>query len=308
MGSSARGPTICRHCGSVVLTHLGRLPDGENFAGRRLSPPLPGGSLYACRKCDFVFRSPVVPDTELMKLYSGGKSDVWVNDYRRVDFEMVLQEIGSDSSSVLDVGCYTGDLLAALPSTCSRFGVEPNKAAAAIARERSIEIVGSNVDQVLAQSLTFDVVVACDVIEHVSIPAAFLDQLARLLKPDGRLILTTGNPEAPLWRVCKSRFWYCYFPEHISFVSRKWLTRVAKNCGLTLSNAKNFNYLANPAFSLRALRQVAEALAYAALPQAYRRLSVLLRRRAAGAEQAAFGPPGCGGTEDHVLFVLSRSV
>ena len=44
-----------------------------------------------------------------------------------------------------------------------------------------------------AETGTFDLVIACEIIEHVAHPVEFLSQLRRFLTPHGQLLLTTPN-------------------------------------------------------------------------------------------------------------------
>ncbi len=248
--------TFCRTCGSGHTSGLGRLPDVAAFAGQTLNAPLPGGYLHACGDCGLMFRSPILADAAYTALYARGSTEVWEQSPDREDFRCIRQGI-SDLSvgaeiDVLDVGCYTGDLLATLPATCRLHGVEPNPDAAALARSRGIEVVAGHWDELDAASLHYDVIVACDVIEHVADPSRFLTTLSKRLKPAGRLIITTGNAQAWPWRLARARFWYCYFPEHISFISPKWLQRMAPSAGLRVERLETFSHDPLPGLLLRA--------------------------------------------------------
>ena len=65
-------------------------------------------------------------------------------------------------------------------------------------------------------------ILAIDVIEHVSDPAAFFSRVWQLLKPGGIFLVFTGDSDAWSWRLQQSRYWYVSFlPEHISFYCRK---------------------------------------------------------------------------------------
>lgn len=58
----------------------------------------------------------------------------------------------------------------------------------------SIKIIGGNLfDLSVEQSGTFDLVIACEVIEHVAHPTELLKHLKTFLRPDGHLLLTTPN-------------------------------------------------------------------------------------------------------------------
>lgn len=106
--------------------------------------------------------------------------------------------VGLAPSSVLDVGCGDGFFLAKLrgrlPHETTLCGIEANAEAASRARKR-----GFDCRHCLAEATfpfpdaSFDVVFAGEIIEHVADTDALLDQVHRVLKPGGYLLLTTPN-------------------------------------------------------------------------------------------------------------------
>lgn len=99
---------------------------------------------------------------------------------------------------MLDVGCNYGfgmDLGRHLYGW-QTVGVEPSPAGARGARELGLDIRAEYVTDSTEFDELFDVVLASEVLEHVPDPAAFLRTLARLLTPDGVLVLTTPAAEA----------------------------------------------------------------------------------------------------------------
>lgn len=103
--------------------------------------------------------------------------------------------------SALDVGCGAGLLcepLARMGAAVTGVDAAPENVAAAKAHAA---LSGLNIDyragEIAEQGLgTFDVVTSMEVIEHVTDPAAFLAELARHLKPDGLLLMSTPNRTA----------------------------------------------------------------------------------------------------------------
>jgi SAM-dependent methyltransferase len=209
--------------------------------------------------------------------------------------------ISGVGTRVLDVGCYTGDLLASLPKPICKFGVEPNVDAARTAKSRAIDILGSSIENVVKSRVTFDVVVACNVIEHVSSPSVFLAHLAAVVERGGTILVSTGDPESWFWKVLRSRFWHCYFPEHISFVGRHWCRRAGSQLGLKLESAVRFNYRGRSGYSPQAIRSLLAAFACAVAARIYRNICKSVFGRLGG-----FAPLGCGATKDHVLYMFVR--
>ena len=290
----------CRTCGGHDTEDLGALPDVASFAGVRLKAALHGGHLHLCRHCGFVYRDPILKDDIYFGLYSAGNTDVWESQGKRKDFEMVRQLIPDAPIDVLDVGCYTGQLLAGLPAACRLHGVEPNAAAAAKAEARGVRIAADHWEHA-DNVLCYDLITACDVIEHVGNPLEFLACLASRLKPGGRVILTTGNSEAWLWKQMRSRFWYCHYPEHISFIGPRWLSLMSTRAGLRVTRIERFCHAGNPGL-LSTLSALAQMAIFLLSPLAYRNL----HRLATGMHGDVVPPPGGRLTKDHILCELVK--
>jgi SAM-dependent methyltransferase len=299
--------TACRTCGSLDTLPIGRLPDVAEFAGTRLERPLAGGCLQRCGACGFLFRTPIFDDDAYLSLYAQGSPEVWEPRDDREDFRLIRSRVGDAPLDVLDVGCYTGHLLATLPKPCRLYGVEPNAAAAAIAESRGVRVIAGHWHQLASAGQRFDLITACDVIEHFGNPLAFLQGLASLLREDGRLIITTGNAEAWLWRLLKARFWYCQYAEHISFIGPGWLARMGGRASLQVTELQSFSHsrLPPPVRRIKTLLRTVRAFSTGtSLPR--RRHAAADAADAANAADADPGPLGAGLTKDHILCVLRR--
>jgi len=98
---------------------------------------------------------------------------------------------------VLDVGCGDGFLLGRTAETCElSVGVDPERAGVELAREklvstdRCVALMASGAALPFADA-SFDAVVMADVIEHLPDPHATLREITRVLRPDGRVVVTT---------------------------------------------------------------------------------------------------------------------
>ena len=144
--------------------------------------------------------------------------------------------------SVLDVGCYDGALLGALGPEVRKYGVEASASAAGVARTRGVEIVAAKISELGSVRRTFDDVCAVDVIEHLLDPGAFVEALIGLLAPGGLLVVSTGSLDMPAWRLTGGRYWYCGFPERISFISPAWGRELATRLNLEPCEVQRFAY------------------------------------------------------------------
>jgi methionine biosynthesis protein MetW len=143
---------------------------------------------------------------------------------------------------VLDVGCGSGGLLAALAGHAAhRAGVELSAAAAAAAGQVADEIVNLPVDGALPfLPGSFDVVVCADVLEHVPDPAATLTSLAGLCRPGGAVVVSVPNVANWQARLRLLRGVWRYEPVglfdsgHLRFLTKETLMELVTGCGLVV--------------------------------------------------------------------------
>ena len=102
-------------------------------------------------------------------------------------------------------------------------------------RVRYLTSTGSSLD---LPDASVDVLFAGESIEHVFNVDAFLDEVYRVLTPDGRFILTTPNADACLYRAHNER--YCHNAEHVSLMSYPEL-RALVDTRFDILVAKGFN-------------------------------------------------------------------
>lgn len=207
----------CYLCGSDVKTALflqeGRDPYLEIVSKNLLKVPR---YWYVCDDCGYVYRSPVLEESELKKLYENYEKDVFKNstsdDYfdkiinipepdsenaqKTIWLERTLIEhgLGSDlhAISVLDVGCGGGTLLYALSKKlgCTNlYGVELNQPYADLAKRRLDADIRNEKYQSGMFGKKFDLVVFTKVLEHIPEPLPFIAELARDLSTKGILFL-----------------------------------------------------------------------------------------------------------------------
>lgn len=106
--------------------------------------------------------------------------------------------------SVLDFGCGYGEQSRALAEAygCVVTGYDNNPRVLDEARKKPAQRVRF-VESLDAQQ--YDVVVSLNAMEHFSDPKSVLDQMARVVRPDGVLLVTFGPP------------WYAPFGSHMHF-------------------------------------------------------------------------------------------
>lgn len=106
--------------------------------------------------------------------------------------------------TVLEIGCGRGGFacwMASLPMRPSRLiaadfahsAVDKGNAFAASQGLKGIEWEVADIQNIPHEAATFDTVVSCETIEHVPNPKRAIAEMARVLKPGGRLFVTTPN-------------------------------------------------------------------------------------------------------------------
>jgi ubiquinone/menaquinone biosynthesis C-methylase UbiE len=110
-------------------------------------------------------------------------------------FELLVGEADLVGRRVLDVGCGTGRVAAALAERGSRvWGVEPSREMAAQARARGVHVKVASAERLPFKEGWFERAVLWLVAHLVDRPTVF-GELARVLGSDGRVAVATFDPE-----------------------------------------------------------------------------------------------------------------
>ena len=110
--------------------------------------------------------------------------------------QMKLVALVDPPGRVLDVGCSTGYLAERLQQRGSTvIGLEMDERAAELARRFCEAVYVGDIEtmELPFEPGSFDAIVCGDLIEHLRDPQAVLSRLRPLLKPGGRLVLSTPN-------------------------------------------------------------------------------------------------------------------
>jgi SAM-dependent methyltransferase len=242
---------VCRICGAGEVAERGR--KHGSFIPREFT-------FHHCRACGFQFVEPfsgfAIYDD---RYYRGEGPDPYVDyeseyrDYRRTHRRHEFADMARLAEGFLrarspaaqaaplrwlDFGCGAGGFLKFLRARATVGG-------------RPVELTGHDVgsyadllkkkdgfrildlDEITREpGNTFDVISMIEVVEHLPDPVAALTQVARLLKPGGLLLLTTGNLDSPVARRQGIQYRYCAPEIHVSLFGPPSLAQLYARVGL----------------------------------------------------------------------------
>jgi len=176
--------------------------------------------------------------------------DAWfeVNSYAYESEVLALRSLLPRSGTGLEVGVGTGRFALPLGITV---GVEPAHAMAEIARKRGIEVYEVRAEELPFDDESFDFVVMVTTICFLRDPLQALQEVRRILKPRGRIIIGMIDKDSPLGKdyeakKSESMFYRCAYVYSVTQVI-EWLTRlgfgVIKTCQTIFKNLEEMTTL-----------------------------------------------------------------
>ena len=114
-----------------------------------------------------------------------------VKNYTLKQKVKLINSFNTESKTILDVGAGTGDFLKVCKkNNWDAYGIEPSDKARKIAAEKEI-----NLKQDISElkNELFDVITLWHVLEHIPNLIEYIDQLKKLLKPNGVLLIAVPN-------------------------------------------------------------------------------------------------------------------
>jgi SAM-dependent methyltransferase len=136
---------------------------------------------------------------------------------------------------VLDIGCGLGRTLAYHRNRgCDAYGIEADENVQAIAARYGLNIRRGVFDGTQFESGFFDYVTLDQVAEHVPDPHVLMQGVARVLKPGGKAVITTPNPNSFGAWLYGRRWLNWHSPYHMQFYTRRSMGLVAARAGLKL--------------------------------------------------------------------------
>lgn len=215
-----------------------------------------------CGACGTLYLSPPPSREELARAYpagywwsagnEGGLARKLEGLYRRAvlrdHLAFVTRAVGPPPARILDVGCGSGDLLAALGRrgySCT--GMDCSLPALAAASGQKIAALLGDYRAAPLRSESFGAVGMFHFLEHIPDPACALRFAHQVLRPSGRLIVQV--PNAASWQMAAlgARWSGLDVPRHLVNFRGSDLERLVEQSGFRITRRKHFSLRDNPA-------------------------------------------------------------
>jgi ubiquinone/menaquinone biosynthesis C-methylase UbiE/uncharacterized protein YbaR (Trm112 family) len=162
---------------------------------------------HAATQTDFAYVDHYIKDGELFDYFEPYTDGATLHEQRRLHEAILAQLPDMASSTILDVGCGSAWVVrhfAQSTTTVVSFDLSDKNTKEALSRypgERHYAVTG-DVYRLPFRENSIDAIISAEVIEHVPNIQAYLSNLIRVVKPGGRIILSTPYNEKIIYSLC----------------------------------------------------------------------------------------------------------
>jgi 2-polyprenyl-3-methyl-5-hydroxy-6-metoxy-1,4-benzoquinol methylase len=242
-------PAACPICGGATRQKLSGLYDDRyGYSGLF--------RMFQCRACGHLHTGGQFEPRHLTRLYTQfyPRSEfslddfraheeltgwrAWWNGERSAAFRWIPRDV-----RVLDVGCGFGQTLAYHQARgCEAYGCEVDENIQRVAERYGLKARVGAFNAQDYESGFFDYVTLDQVVEHSTAPLTLLKGIATILKPGGRAVLSTPNPQGLLAKCFGRRWMNWHIPYHLQFFTRRSMRLAATQAGLQLVKVRTITH------------------------------------------------------------------
>jgi 2-polyprenyl-3-methyl-5-hydroxy-6-metoxy-1,4-benzoquinol methylase len=199
-----------------------------------LVPGKEWGRHVKCKNCHLVYMNPMEKAGRANEYYCKAKNThaptIRESYLKTAESQVRLIQKYATGKNILDIGCAQGFFLYnASRAGYTTKGIEISQDAATYAMEEfGLDVEAKPFEETRFPENHFDVVTLWQVLEHVPYPLTVLEEVRRILKPDGLIVVSTPNIEAIPAKILRSKWWDIK-RLHINQFSTKTLTDILRN-------------------------------------------------------------------------------
>jgi nucleoside-diphosphate-sugar epimerase/2-polyprenyl-3-methyl-5-hydroxy-6-metoxy-1,4-benzoquinol methylase len=227
---------ICRNASMESVLNLGEQPLANNFTHQSESTPVYPLHVYRCKHCTHTQLNYFIDRSVLFRnyIYESGTSAT-LRNYFKTFAETYSRKINKKERTVLELACNDGYQLDEFKELgWKTYGIDPatNQIARARANGHIVESKFWGVEPTtIVKGVHLDLIVAENVVAHVTNPVGFLQTCASVMDSDTLLVVQTSQANM----YANNEFDTIYH-EHVSFFTVQSMMTAAKNAGCTVVN------------------------------------------------------------------------
>jgi len=208
-------------------------------------------NIVRCRNCGLLYINPRPTEEEIVKFYPDTyswketlKADSYFTQvirrlekiyrYHLLNYEVnkVLRHTELKSGKVLDIGCGTGDRLEVFRRRgFDVYGVEVSSSARYAREHLNLNVVEGNLFKAHYPDNFFDIATMYNVLEHLHRPKEMLQEVNRIVKKDGFLVIQVPNTDSLQFKRYGKRWSAFDVPRDLFYFNPQILSGLLKKTG-----------------------------------------------------------------------------
>lgn len=202
-----------------------------------------------CLKCNLVVAEEIPTKQEVKELYQ--KEYFFGMEYSDYEADRValehnfrkrikrLNRMIWPEASVVEVGCAYGYFLNLVKERVdNHIGFDVAEEGVAFAKKLGVNATNDDFIKWKFKQNSVDSIFMWDVVEHLSFPEDYIKKISTILKPGGRLALTTGDISALVPRLRKGKWRMIHPPTHVYYFSSHTITQLLNDNDLRIESIK----------------------------------------------------------------------
>jgi SAM-dependent methyltransferase len=201
--------------------------------------------LVRCVGCGLVHLDPIPTTDEIADFYSRDYYAYQPVEKPRKFKRLIRRLLGitikthdpafPQPGEFVDIGCGSGDYLHKMSARgWSVRGVEPSAFGAEEGRRSGFDIFNGTLQEAKFATGSFDYVRSNHSFEHVPNPVETLDEIFRILKPDGKLYIGIPNIDGLPYRIFGKYWWHLAVPVHLYSYSVSTISALMQQSGFVI--------------------------------------------------------------------------